>query len=262
MKVWNDDSIPISELAAVVCGEGPRIMALLRAYFDASNGGGIYAVGGFVGAEDAWADLEPKWKGGLATFGLAEFHLADVIRDMGNEKGSLCILHFSKIMGRSGLHGIGASCNIEYWKSHDTGYSNPYHFCFSMALNVLRDEIDLELGGNPVALIVDDDVKPRDVTEGVFAAYQGDRSGEIFKSLTFGNRRTFLPIQCADLAVGAMRKEWIEGVMSENQRALRDFQGAIGSKGRFSHFSAEAAKMVDDAVRGRTKDRRRRAVGG
>ncbi|PTE07580.1 hypothetical protein [Mesorhizobium helmanticense] len=226
--------VSISELAAILRGgEQEGILALLRAYFDASatdpSKGAVYAVGGFVGREGAWIKAEAEWKEGLRTFQLNEFHLADIIPNLGHEMGGLCILHFSKIVGRSGLRGIGASCDIEHWKNRDTGYANPYHFCFSMALNILREDVSLELGGEPVALVVDDDVKPRDVTEGVFAAYQEDTNGQIFKALAFGNRRTFLPIQCADLAVGALRKEWLEGILSDSKKTLKEFQGAIGS---------------------------------
>ncbi|WP_119390056.1 hypothetical protein [Taklimakanibacter lacteus] len=240
---------PFKELAAVVCGNnGPRILALLRAYLDASNGGGIYAVGGFIGRESDWSAVEPIWKEALATFRLGDdFHLAEIVPNLGHEKGSLCILHFSKIMGRSNLHGIGASCEIAHWQTRDTGYENPYHFCFSMALNILREEAGLEYDGEPVALVIDDDVQPHDLTEAIFAAYQKE-SGDQFASLTFGSRKRFQPIQCSDLAVGALRKEWLEGLLSHKQEAIRQYLGAIGPKARFTHFSAETERMVNEVL--------------
>lgn len=69
-------------------------MALLRAYLDASKGDGIFAVGGFVGREADWIVAEAAWNEGLATFRLGDdFHLTDIIPNMGHEMGVLCILH-------------------------------------------------------------------------------------------------------------------------------------------------------------------------
>jgi len=224
-------------------------MALLRAYLDASKGDGIFAVGGFVGREADWIVAEAAWNEGLATFRLGDdFHLTDIIPNMGHEMGVLCILHFSKIMGRSKLHGVGASCDIGHWQQRNTGYDNPYHFCFSMALNILREEARLEFDDEPIALVLDDDVKPRDITEGIFAAHQRE-SSDLFTSLTFGNRRRYRPIQCADLAVGALRKEWLEGMFSHKKEPIRQFFGAIGPRARFTHFSAETERMAVDAMK-------------
>lgn len=207
---------------------------------------GVFAVGGYVGSEQAWTAVEAEWKEGLKTFELSEFHLADIAQNLGHEMGGLCIMHFSRIIGRSSLRSVGASCDVGHWRARDTGYDNPYHFCFSMALHVLREDIRLQFGGEPVALVVDDDVQPHDVTEAVFAAYQNE-SRDTFASLAFGNRRRFLPLQCADLAIGALRKEWLEGFLSNNKAVIREFFGALGSA-RFMHFSAETERVAREAL--------------
>jgi hypothetical protein len=222
-------------------------MALLKAYFDASSGGdgsGTFAVGGFVGRESDWIAAEERWNEGKNTFSIDEFHLADVMFNLGREMGSLCVLHFSKIMGMSNLHGIGASCDVAHWKSHDTGYKHPYHFCFSMALGVLCEEVALEFGSDPVALVVDDDFKPPDLAHDIFAAHKR-QNGNIFASLRVGNRRTDPQIQYADLAVGALRKEWLDGLL--NNKTVKEFYGALGPKARFAHFSAETEKIASEA---------------
>lgn len=222
---------------------------MLRAYFDASatqGDNGIYAVGGFVGHEEDWSELEAKWREGLRTFELTEFHLADIIPTLGQHMGELCIMHFSRIVGKSNVEGIGASCDKAYWRSAGTGYQNPYHFCFSLALHVLNEHVSLEFPETSVEVVIDDDINPPTLAEDIFAAYARENARQ-FASLTVGNRRKFVPIQCADLAAGALRKEWLAGFLSDNRKLLREFQGALGHKSRFAHFSREMVEMAQRA---------------
>lgn len=135
-------------------------MALLRAYFDASGGGGLYAVGGFVGREADWIALEKEWRDALQMFGLPDFHLADIVHEFGHERGGECIGYFSRIVGDSKIEGIGSSCNVSDWLPFSNGKESPYFYCFESVLKLLQQHLELEMPGDLVAVVVDHDVKP------------------------------------------------------------------------------------------------------
>jgi hypothetical protein len=247
----------LAELIPVVLGEArDGRLALLTSYLDASyspDKSGYYSVAGFVGDAEAWESLERDWLAELSVWGLEDFHLTDVVHQLGHENGTLCIRAFSNIVRKSDLWGVGIACEMAHWRSKDTGYENPYHFCFSQTLMVLNSHLELEADRRPVALIVDDDIKPHNITSDIFRAYQ--ENGYPFTSLTIGTRSIFVPLQAADLAVGALRHEWNSGVFSEAPKIIEHLKGALGAGGRFSVFSAGAEKLIDEALQARLTTR-------
>jgi hypothetical protein len=207
--------IPIREIAAIaLAGKENGSLAMLRAYLDASKsdaGGNYYVVAGFVAPADTWNEIEQEWRAETALWGLDDFHLADIPYHLGHEKGSLCIRSFANIMQKSGAYGVGIACEVDFWNRQDTGYEHPYHFCFGQVLSVIHEQQLLEKNIDPMALIVDQDFEPNDLAQAVFDAYKNEYP--IFKSVTFGHRKEFVPLQCADLAAGALRLQWEKGFL-------------------------------------------------
>src|ERR1700686_2511966 len=105
--------IPIAELARVIHprGSARRVMALLKAYFDASftdvdKPTRITAIGGYIGPESASEYVEQPWLANREMWGLSEFSLAKILAGRTAVKQTdarLCVESFSKIIFEANL---------------------------------------------------------------------------------------------------------------------------------------------------------------
>lgn len=249
--------IPIRELTSIVLGiSGNGLMAVVRAYLDASHDAkrsDYYVVAGFAAPSAVWESIEREWLEELAIWNLNDFHMTDIYHSLGHERGTLCIGSFSNIMRKyQEAYGFGIACEIEFWKNTDTGYDHPYHFCLSNTFSVLKTQQTLEEDNSDIALIVDQDFTPSDLAQAIFDAHK--REYDNFSTLTFGNRKSIVPLQCADLAAGALRMQWDKGIFSDNPQVIQHIMGAMGSGGRFSIYSQDVwneRKNTPDVLCGR-----------
>ncbi|MCB1423361.1 MAG: DUF3800 domain-containing protein [Nitratireductor sp.] len=246
--------IPIDELASIVLGkDGDGLLAIVRAYLDASydvKRSDYYVVAGFAAPSDVWKKIEKEWQEELAIWELDDFHLTDIYRCLGHERGTLCIGSFSNIMRKyKENYGFGIACELEFWNNTDTGYEHPYHFCLSTAFSVLKTQQSLERDDSDIALIVDQDFSPNETAQAIFDAHKKEYPN--FSTLTFGHRKSIVPLQCADLAAGALRMQWDKGIFSDNQEVIQHIMGAMGSGGRFSVYSQAAADQIDQILKER-----------
>ena len=173
--------LSIAELARVVHPRGSkhRVMALLKAYFDASftEPDGVSAIGGYVGSEQQWTSVETAWLENLGVWGLDEFHLSPLLAGethLGREKGELCALSFAHIIGKSQLHAVGASLRDEDWDAAPKSAAfnehlpHRYHGCLDMVLAILDQHMSLEFPGECVAIIADGDTADEAAAKALF----------------------------------------------------------------------------------------------
>ena len=166
--------IRFADLISVVhSGPGLRVMALLRAHFDASftEPNGVAAIGGYLGSEEQWKAVEEKWIDNLRIWGLDHFHLTELLSGrthLGFGKGELCALSFARILERSGLHSLYASFQERDWPAEERKvmarmYPEPYHVCLGLLLTDLTKHMRREFPNDLVAIVVDSDtggIKP------------------------------------------------------------------------------------------------------
>jgi hypothetical protein len=189
-------------------------MAVLRAYFDASWAGGspVTAIGGYIGSDETWEAVESEWNEGLKEWGLEDFHLAELPRQIGHEKAGLCAAYFARIISRSKLWGIATGVldsdfDVFYGRNSKAAPISKYHLAFEMAVELVCEYVISFSAGNKVALFFDDDFKPRDAANAIFEFYQKARkSNNALHTLSIGTRRDWLGLQCADLCAGVWRE--------------------------------------------------------
>lgn len=231
-------------------------MALLRAYFDASftHPIGITSIAGYVGTEDAWAEVEAKWIDNLNLWQIGDFHLSKLPSIMGHAAADDCAVSFATIIGGSGLHGVNAALKDADWdqvskERFGDRYPHRYHRCLEMLFDVLTAEVQLDLKGEPVAIVIDDDIKPQSAVQAIFDEYKHRKSQQL-TTLTFGDRIRNRPLQCADLAAGEWRKQWLENIeFSYLQKFRRAYGSVLAKKTRGAYWSLEAERAMLDAFK-------------
>jgi hypothetical protein len=231
------------------------IMALLRAYLDASftQPKGVTSIGGFIGSEPTWSQIDRDWSEALSLWSLDDFHLTDLLAGnthLGRKRGELCALYFANIVGNSGLHNISSSFRDEDWTSprrelDAARYPEPYHLCLSLLLDILSTHMKLEFPGDTVHIIADSDTGKAQAALTIVEDHRG-ASGSPIVSFEFGDRRKFPRLQCADLFAGEERKAWL----GSNSWRHPDVKGlyaiALSGKGRSSYWSAETERRINE----------------
>lgn len=188
---------------------------MLGAYFDASctDPVGITSVAGYVAPLDEWSVVQSKWAAALEYWGLDVFRVSKLERNLGSANAKLCTKYFSRIIEESKLDAIGAALIDSDWRQSDWGKDKttkleiPYQQCLDLALKCLGNHTNQHFKGHDVAVFSDADA-PEKCIESVFhnraVAYPQ------FSALTVGRCDKILPLQCADLATGLLRKSWLD----------------------------------------------------
>jgi hypothetical protein len=210
------EAISISDLAAVLLGrQRTGIVAVLSAFFDASKTEisiGITSVGGYVALVEEWSRLEKEWEEARLYWSLDTFHLADIPKILGNEKGRLCVGYFRRIIRASQLDGIGASLMDKDWNESDWGdcalrkHGSKYEQCLALAFQVLSMHCRQHYPGQPIAVVCDQDAPETDIIR-IFREAQIQY--ELLSTITVGRRRQHIGLQVADLGAGDLRKNWL-----------------------------------------------------
>jgi hypothetical protein len=232
---------------------GPRLLALLNAYFDYSSTepAGITSVAGYVAPLEEWERVEAEWAEGLRYWDIDPFHLANLERNLGREKAELCERYFEKIITDSGLDAIGAALIDADWRQseweHMTTPKLPtaYQQCLDMALECLGQHAGDYFKGHDIAVFCD-----RDASENSIQAVFENRRVEYqrFVTVTIGGTDKILPLQCADLGAGKLRKSWLE--ITTNEASELPWGGLPrGRKYRTSFWSLHQGAVLARAIR-------------
>lgn len=214
-------ALPIAELARVICPQGSehRVMALLRAYCDASFTDanrlpGWTAIAGYVGTEKTWTEVEARWAAKKKAWGLEEFSVARILAGrtaVGFEDAERCVRDFGRIIRESDLEGVSAAINDQHWASSPRSgrFPNKYHTCLSMLFHILDEHMRLKFPGDVVAIFLDTDHAPDAALEALCKEWRTE--SKVIATITFGRRSQFPVLECADLCAGTERKAQIAG---------------------------------------------------
>lgn len=214
----------VANLAALLHPRGARwkALAMLAAYFDASNtevqrSQGVFAIGGYVATLTDWEGVEREWLKNLKYWNLERFHLFDVMYDMGQERGELCVRSFAQIV--KGARGVYSGVMTADWAAIEkppafaARYPLAYHFCFDHILFQLSQWCRSQAPGEHVGTVFDQDVAGANkaAADAIFDTYLANpRHPNLTQGLTWSNDRAAPMLQTADLLAGVARKYWFD----------------------------------------------------
>ena len=260
-------AIPIADLAEVICPPGSkwRVMALLRAYCDASftdanRSPGWTAVAGYVGTDAAWAGVEKQWAEYKDLWKLSEFSVSNILAgktSVGRENAELCVRSFGKIIGNSSLEGVSAAINDADWECtyKSDRFPTKYHSCLSLLFHVIDEFVRLEFRGDDVAVVLDTDGAPGDALDALCKEWR--RESKVIASITFGRRACYPLLECADLCAGTERHTQIAGGWATIIREPKWYAIAHAKRHRGAVWSLEHQKLNEEAHRKRQERLRR-----
>lgn len=252
--------VSVAELARALHPQGSkhRVMALLRAYFDMSQTQpvGIMAIGGYVGSEAAWIEVERQWRANLDLWGLDEFHLSVIQAGksvVGYSDADACVRSFSRIMGKSELESIGAAFREDDWnqviKSPEdlARFPKPYYFCLDLLFHILSQHMTLQFADDSVAAVFDSDVKPDDAIQAIVDRWKAADRQQL-ATVTFADKIKFPMLQCADLYAGVERKSWLGRDWGDMPNPQPNFVGATGTRGRGVFWSIKTQERIKEVL--------------
>lgn len=252
---------------------GRRIMALLRAYFDASRttkaglAERVTCVGGYVGPEDDWLKVEREWSATCAMWGIEEFHLSSIlagkVHRVGRELSEQCVLSFVNVMRRADLTGIVAGIREDDWlsieksKSDAMRFPTSYHVALHMALGTLEDHVRSEYPDDEFEVYADLDSESPEAN----AIRDELRANPKCINVAFVRRDRVPLIQCADLCAGLARMEWLKnGFIPKRAPTTKLGWSSYAKRSRGAFWSIEAAKMIAEATEQMAKRRAENAA--
>ena len=264
--------LSIAELARVICppGSSRRVMALLRAYCDASFTGdkrssGWTAVAGYIGTDEMWSAVERLWIDNKRDWGISEFSIAAIlageVMGVGRTNADLCVGTFGKIINESGLQGVSAAIKgadfDQAYKSER--FPTPYHMCVSMLFHIIDEHMRLEFKGDHVAIVLDTDTAHDDALRGLVDVWKTE--SPIIATVTWGRRSQFPVLECADLCAGTERNVQIAGGRAHVFHANRWFSVNHAKNHRGIFWSFEDEKRVQERLKEREERIRRQREG-
>lgn len=262
-------SLSISDLAKVICppGSSRRVMALLRAYCDASFsdpriGAGWTAVAGYIGSDDEWSSVQKQWIENKRDWGIREFSIANIlageVAGVGRTKADLCVGSFGKIINGSSLQGVSAAIkDADFEQAYKSDrFPTPYHMCVSMLFHIIDQHMDLEFRGDHVAIVLDTDAADDDALRALVDEWKV--TSPIIASVTWARRSQFPVLECADLCAGTERNVQIAGGRAHVFHANRWFSLNHAKNHRGIFWSFEDEKRVQQALDERERRRRQR----
>ncbi len=241
---------------------------MLSGYFDASYTQpiGVSVIAGHLATSDQWSAIEAEWIANLRYWKLDYFHLADVIRKLGHENGSLCIRSFARIISKSSadLHGVMIGIRDADWDDYiskvpggDQIFPSRYHALCDMLFRNLGKSAQLK--GAQIAVVADIDDARTGVTQALFDFYAQGEHKEQLVSLTFARSQKIVPLQIADLHAGLQQKyASLHGFLSETATPvpfrfefgedwdLRSIMWASGRSSEVAEWSYEIARRVEE----------------
>jgi hypothetical protein len=250
-------------------------MALLRAYCDASftdpnkvPGPGWTAIAGYIGTEEVWQDVERQWAEKKELWGLEEFSFAKIRAGrspVGLTHADQCIESFGSIIGDSTLEGVSAAINDADWEAtyKSDRFPHKYHGCVSMLFHIIDEHVRLDFKGDLVAIVLDTDRAPDEALHALIKEWQHESN--VIASVTFGRRRQYPLLECADLCAGRERLTQLAGGWGPGLREGFKFAVSHAKKHRGAFWSLESQRQLEEQLAKRERERegrrRRRSEG-
>jgi hypothetical protein len=264
--------LSISDLAKVICPTGSRrIMALLRAYCDASFTDPTKvaaprwtAIAGYVGTDDVWQVIEKQWAEKKDLWGIDEFSVAKILAGrsaVGLSDAETCVRSFGKIISDSTLEGVSAAVHDADWEATYKGerFPHKYHGCVSMLFHIIDQHVGLEFKGDSVAVFLDTDHAPDKALNALVQEWQ--RESAVIASITFGRRRQYPLLECADLCAGTERKMQLEGGWHHARDKDVWFTTSRAHRHRGAFWSLEIQRRNEEMFRRLEEEQRRQRDG-
>lgn len=217
--------IPIADYGrAITPRHGPRLIAVIYAYLDASKtevSKGFTVVAGYVAPLAEWGKVEAEWAEAVNDWRIPKFHLSELptYLSVGYEKASLCAQYFANIVRGSDLIGVGAVLQDTAWEARAMEPHQPppfsvvaYEQCLREALVLLCEAAANIYPGEQITVICDRDAKAASI-HAVFDAVQKEKPA-LFSMTVAGKDEksasdSIIPLQVADMAAGLIRRAWL-----------------------------------------------------
>jgi hypothetical protein len=207
---------------------------MLKAYLDLSatdDPPHVTSVAGYMATTDEWDRIIPEWQALLDKWDLEEFHYKKVVRRI----DPACMNDFYALLKESNVDPIGAVLFDADWEKDDWGNDatkklpDKYQQALDHALRCIAGYCEERYPGEGIIICCDADRRAR-IIERAFNNLRPELPS--LQSITRGNTKQDLPLQCADLSTGLLRKGWIA---VDADTAARAPWSGIPSGGRGCH---------------------------
>jgi hypothetical protein len=140
----------------------------ITAYFDESGihaGSSVTVLGGFLGPDSAWSELDRNWRATLQKFDLSFFHAVECEQGTGEFLGkhpepirAYIAQQFAQIICDAGLQIIGSAFVVDDWRATTPEqlkqrFPSAYIFCFEFCMQKLARWSREESTGEPVRMV-------------------------------------------------------------------------------------------------------------
>jgi len=261
--------LAIADLAKAICPprSHQRVMALLRAYCDASFsdpriGAGWTAVAGYVGTDAMWTAVEAQWAENKKLWEIEEFSVAALmageVPGIGFTRAELCVGSFGKILMGAGVEGVAAAINDADFDAvyKSERFPTKYHMCVSMLFHAIDMHVSLEFKGDSVAVILDTDGAPDGALHALCEEWKIE--SKVIAAIAFATRAKYPLLECADLCAGMERTAQLAGGRPESLNHGKWYSIAHAHRHKSVFWSLEDQKRVDAVLEERERRRRQR----
>ncbi len=217
-------------------GTREHSLMVLAAYFDESGthrDSPVVAVGGFLSTAERWVTFEEEWRTVLRSNHLEYFHMTDFENRRGPYSGWLdkqrehVIKRLCGIINRSIIGGFSTAVVKDAYEVVDAQarslLGTPYSFCAEWCLIMVYRQLTKARNKDRVAYFFESGCRG---LERLLQQNQIDqwRAAHQVLSLSFGNKKDFLPLQAADILAYETTKQSVRhvGLDSRPRRLLME----------------------------------------
>ena len=254
--------------------QGPwgRPSAVVVAYFDESGthgDSGVFAIAGYVAAQEDWIRFETDWKRALRRAGISYFHMVEYENRRGpfaswsKEKrhevlGDL--LAAIKAHALIGLAGCVVVADFErvFRPALPTGhpYRDPYIFCLQVGMERIAHYFGPHLPrSEKIACVFEEKDKVAHSAARHYEAVKAHNEwGTLFGSISFGGKVDYIPLQAADVLAYESRKatmRLVTGGQGRERHSLSILRDGLAHE--CSYCDAEAMDKLLRQMRERGK---------
>jgi hypothetical protein len=245
---------------------------LVVAFFDESGthgDSGVFAIAGYVAAQEDWIKFETDWKRELRRAGISYFHMVEYENRRGtfatwsNKKRREVLGDLLRVIKAHALIGLAACVVVADFErvfrpalpaGHP--YRDPYIFCLQVGMERIAHHFGPYLPqSEKVACVFEERNKVAYSAARHYEAVKGHNEwGTLFGSISFGGKRDYVPLQAADVIAYESRKAMMRLIAGERTREryslamLRD-----GLAHECSYCDAEAMEKLLEQMRERGK---------
>jgi hypothetical protein len=256
--------IPSGEFTMAFAGHraNPKLMVLLRAYFDESGthaGSPAVVVGGYMSNDDQWGRFDVEWAKILSDEGLLAFRMTDCENSRGEFVGwdkdrrrRVLGLALTTIRLRTWAR-VSVAVNVADFNAAASVVREtcptPYFLCVSQCIKVMAKWADKYAPNAQIAYVFEQGCPfQSDVHEMMRGIMRdpGLKARHRVASWSFANKRDFLPLQAADIYVYECWKEVTNRLLVLDPAQRRDRRKSLGELLRSQHglFYVDADDLV------------------